>query len=106
MIYEPVAAVVVHCCCKRAILNTQESIQLAPTISPVPTCCDAGAKWECTLVNNEMNIVRWRPRKVGIRRCCSICRDGMWCFDDFNIKAASERLKVGNDQLLIWWWTS
>ncbi len=103
--YEPIATVVVHRCCERAVLNIQESIQLTPTISPVPTCCEAGAQWECTLVDDKMNVVRWRPGEVGIGGCSSICGDWMWRLDNFHVKTACERLKVGKDHLLICWWT-
>lgn len=103
--YEPIAAVVVHRCRKRAVLNSQESTQLTPTVSSVPTCREAGAQWECALVDDEMNVVRRRPREIRISGCSSVCGNGMWRLDNFNVKTGSERLKVRNNHLLICWWT-
>lgn len=105
MIYEPIAAVVIHRCRERAVLNAQESVQLAPAISPVPACGEAGAQWDCTLVDDEMNIIRCRPGEVGIGGCSSVCGHGFRRLDDFNVETSSERLKVGYNHLLIWWWT-
>lgn len=106
MMHEPVAAVIVHRCRKRAVLDSQESTQLTPTISPVPTCREAGAQWECALVDDEMDIVRGRPGEIRISGCSSVCGNGTWRFDNFNVETGSERLKVGNNHLLICWWTS
>lgn len=80
-----------------SFLYFQKGLQVTPAVFAAGIALrKALAQWDCSLVQNKMNILGLPTTKIAI----TVRRQGLWCVDDLNIETGSERRQVGHGKLM------
>jgi len=95
-----VAAVVVHRLVQAVGLDSQERVELTPTVIAVWASREGSVKGQSSLVQDEVDVRGGCAGRVVDRTCATVSVDRMRCLDQLDVETSAERLKVRDDQVV------